>query len=165
MAYVSTESVDFQQTVERWIDQSGEILVLVRFSHAGGSRSFEFFTSIEAFRERLHELQAKTGVIVFAERQLPLRGRVDEAFIARAIEMIHEGQDFMVAGLDKTVIGKAEYYDWQVGDTREELREYLTDCLGKRVAFGPYPPWLEDSDTVTSAVVPYPDGRVEGGVY
>jgi hypothetical protein len=65
MSYRSTTSPAFLSTVERWIRDKGEILALIRFSHAAGSQSWEFFASLGALQERLAELPPDTCVIAF----------------------------------------------------------------------------------------------------
>jgi hypothetical protein len=45
------------------------------------------------------------------------------------------------------------------------LREELEGSRGVAVAVGLYPPWLEDTEDVISAVVPDEHGAVKSGVY
>jgi len=162
MAYDSTESACFQETVERWINQRGEVSALIRYSHCAGARSFEFFATLDAFREMLRSQAPRTCITVFAERQLPLRGVVNDEFIHQAQLLIPDGTEFLLAGLDRNRFG---WYAFHSDEKHSELLEILKAYCGERVALGPYPPWLVDSETVVSAVVPYPDGRVECGVY
>ena len=76
---LSTTDTKFLRTVEDWLHSQSEILVLIRYSRAAGSKSFEFFRSFERLRERLKELTPETSVTVFRKRQLPLRGIVGVA--------------------------------------------------------------------------------------
>ena len=55
---------------------------MIRFSHAAGSRSWEFFSSFARFRERIGQCEPRTCFIIFRKPQLPLRGVVDAEFIA-----------------------------------------------------------------------------------
>jgi hypothetical protein len=161
----STGGPHFLTTVRRWLAERGEVGVLLRFSYAAGSKSCELFESMGAFEARLATLAARTSVIVFQERQLPLRGLVDAAFVADATRQIGEDAEYLIAGLDETSAGSVKWFDFQAGEGRAALQEDLKDLLGKRVAVGPYPPWLEDGEHVISAVVPERDGSVVIGVY
>src|SRR5579859_2640626 len=82
MAYESTNSPGFLETIKTWIAENGEVLVLIRFSYAAGSKELEFFTSFTTFRQRLARFSPRTCVTVFRQRHLPLRGAIDDDFIA-----------------------------------------------------------------------------------
>lgn len=165
MAYESINNSIFQSTVARWISENHEVLAMIRFHAAGGAKSFEFFKSFDVFRSRLEELLPRTCVIVFRDQQLSLRGRVDDEFISRALTSISNQIEYLLVGLELTTIGKQSWYHESSGETHDELREALEDQLGCLVAVGPYPPFYEDNESVTSAVVPDPDGSVHTGVY
>ena len=53
MGYQSSQAPGFLKTVERWIADAGEVLVMIRFLHAAGNRSYEFFSSFDFFQERV----------------------------------------------------------------------------------------------------------------
>lgn len=164
MAYESTDSPAFLESVKTWLAENGEVLVLVRFSHAAGNQVFEFFTSFPAFEERIAQLRPMTCITVFREKQLPLRGSIDETFVEAALALVPDGKEYLIAGLDRIHCGPASWIPEWAGETHTEMREHLEDNRGARVAFGIYPPWLED-DGVVSAVVPQDDGTVVCGVY
>ena len=167
MSYQSTASPAFLSAVERWIRETDEVLVLIRFSHAAGDRSWEFFSSLSSFQERLAGLPPRTCVIVFREHALALRGVVDEAFIARALSAFQAGAGWILVSLEPITAGRASWFHHTSINTREELEEELGSefCVGRRVAVGREPDWLEDRDGLTAAVVPRPDGTVETGTY
>ena len=167
MQHRSTNDAAFRSTVERWIDESGEVLAVIRFAGGAGSRSFEFFTSIDAFIERIDELPPSASVTVLAELQLPIRGRVDDDFIQHACASIRDGDEWLIVCLDRITIGAASWYHDYAGDSNDELMGELRDeyCYGKIVAVGPYPAWLEDSRTVLTVFTPNPDGTVTIGAY
>jgi hypothetical protein len=157
----------FLSTARRWIEANGEILMMIRYHAICGARAFEFLHSLETFERTLQDIPPRTCVIVFRDRQLPLRGRVDEGFIHRAREMMREGEDFLIDDLEKTTVGAASWFDNAVVETHDELLKWLRDGAryGKAVACGPHPPWLEDNNAVISAVVPNEDGSVTAGAY
>jgi hypothetical protein len=165
MGYPSTDDLVFRAKVARWIAARGEVLALIRYSHSAGAKDFEFFTCEHAFRARLAGLPPRSCVTIFGERQFPLRGRVDDAFIDRALTLVPDGVEFAVVALER-VRGGPDAGLWQVvGERSLELAEALRAKGGELVAVGRYPPWLADGEEVVSAVVPNPDGSVAPGVY
>jgi hypothetical protein len=165
MAYQSTRSESFRRTACDWITRCGEVLALIRFSRAAGAKDFEFFTSPEAFEARLADLPVQTCVTLFRDRQLPIRGSVDEQFIDRALALIDVDSEWLLVALERTRYGEYSWFAHFAGETREELRADLQDNKGIPMACGQYPPWLVQSESVISAVVPDHDGVVRCGVY
>jgi hypothetical protein len=167
MAYRPTSDQAFGSTVQRWIDSNGEVLAMIRFHAAAGAKSFEFFSSNDDFNKRLRSLSPRTCIIVFRDRQLPLRGTVDEEFIQRALAFVPDGVEFLVVALERATVGKGSWFHDAAGETHDELLEELraSACYGKQVACGLYPPWLEDNQAVISAIVPNEDGSVTVGAY
>jgi hypothetical protein len=167
MSYCSAFDSTFLSTVEQWIDAKGEVLAMIRFAYSAGAKSFEFYDSFSAFNIRLRQLPPSTCVIVFHDFQLQLRGCFCDEFLLKARAMMQEGHEFLLVGLEKVTIGVASWYENVVVQTLAELdEEFRERCqLGKKYAFGPYPPWLEDCDTVISAVVPDEHGVVKSGAY
>lgn len=165
MSYQSASSSEFLTVADSWIRSQREVLAMIRFSHAGGNRSYEFFDKFGAFEKRLEELPAKTCVIVFRKQQLPLRGVVDTAFIQEAKQLVQDGEEYLFTELNQTIEGKHSWFRNDSDDSHIQMADDLHESLGARVAFGPFPPWIEDSDTVISAVVPQTNGDVICGVY
>jgi len=142
-----------------------EILSLIRYSRAAGDKSFEFFVSFDRLRERLGELKPQTSVIAFRQRQLPLRGVVDDEFIARCVNSIPDRSEFLVVETVQSTVGHALLFHHEAGATLKELREALERLRGNPVAVGKYPHWRSDSPDVISAYVPDEDGKVRAGIY
>lgn len=82
MELISASSREFLGRLDAWFESRPEILMLIRYSHAGGAKSFELFSSFRDIAERLLQLPPRTSVIAFRQPQLPLRGQVDDAFVA-----------------------------------------------------------------------------------
>ncbi len=122
---------------------------------------------MEAFKGRLQELRPRTCITVFRDQQLPLRGRVNEEFTRHALELVPDGTEFLIVALQKTAIGAASWFCEAAGESHGELVKELRgpNFYGKQVALGPYPPWLDDTNAVISAVVPDEDGIVTAGIY
>ena len=165
MSYDSSSSQKFLGTLAEWLSSQGEILLMIRYSHAAGSKDFEFFTAFDALTQRLKELPPKTCIIAFREAQLPIRGIVAESFIAECLRSIPDGSEYLAVERNITICGKASWFRHRAGETHDELRADLADSIGQEVAVGLYPPWLQDNADVISAVVPDQLGRVVTGAY
>jgi hypothetical protein len=104
-------------------------------------------------------------VIAFRQRQLPLRGLVDDEFIGKSLNFIRNGSEFLVVETVPRTAGSASWFHYDAGESLDELREALEGLRGKPVAVGEYPPWLEENLDVISAGVPDEDGNFRAGVY
>jgi hypothetical protein len=165
MTYQPTTAASFTNVVRDWITRQGELLTMIRFHAAAGNKEFRLFTSVAAFESVVHALPPRTCVIVFAGKRVPIRGRVDEAFIDAATRVVPEGTEWLAVALAQTTLGKASWFHFADGSTHSELISELREELGQEFAVGPYPAWLNDSETVVSAVVPERDGSVVVGIY
>ena len=165
MSDISASSKEFLGTLEHQLQSEPEILVLIRFSRAAGKKSFEFFSSIAALSERLRQLPASTAVTAFTKPQLPLRGVVDDAFIASCLSGIPEGSEFLVVETAPRTAGGRSWFHHSEGESHAELRGALEDSRGNPVAAGVYPVWWEQSPNTISAIVPDERGEVVHGIY
>jgi hypothetical protein len=163
--YQSTTDPQFLATLESWFSDQADILVLIRRSHAAGSKDFEFYRSFQELANRIRELPARTCVTCFRQRQLPLRGIVDDQFIETCLASIPDGLEYLLVETVKRTYGRQSWFHDSAGESHAELRGDLDDARGMPVAVGPYPDWLEDTDDVISAVVQNADGIVQAGVY
>jgi hypothetical protein len=164
MSYTSATDQKFLGTLESWLRSLPEILVLIRYP-ASGNREFEFFSSFEVLSNRIRQLPPNTSVIAFRQRQLPLRGIVDDQFIASCLGCILDRAKFLVVETARRAYGRKSWFHSAEGETHAELREALEGSRGVPVAVGPYPPWLEDTDDTVSAIVPDENGIVRVSVY
>jgi len=146
MTYAATTDPAFLQTLETWLQEQPEILVLFRYSYAAGSRDYEFFTSFQALAERLRQLAPRTSVIAFRKPQLPLRGIVDDEFISNCLTSIPEATEYLVVETIRRTYGQASWFHHDSGLTYKELQADLEESRGFPVAAGLHPPWLEDND-------------------
>ena len=159
---LSTDDSRFLARAERWLSEQGEILALFRYSHAAGSKDFFIFDAPEAFRAALQRASPQTSVIAFQQRQLTLRGVVDDALIQAARTLIPDGAEFLILQRESREDGWSMHAE---GVGHLELQECLTELSGHRIALGRYPPWLCDSEDVMEAIVPDRDGVVRRGIY
>ena len=129
-----------------------------------------FFSHAESFRAKLKGLAPDTNVIVWGDQQLPLRGKVDDVFIHRALEMIPEGAEYLILCLEKTVHDYRPHHYWEAfdhtsGETHEELGEALNEYRDRPVAVGLWPRWPEEDENTIEAYVPDHDGQIRPGPY
>jgi len=165
LSYVSTTDPNFLNTLEKWLQVQPEILILIRYSAAAGSRDFEFFRSFSDLLARLHKLPHRACVTAFHQPQLPFRGLVDDEFISKCLNNIPDGAEYLVAETVQRTYGSQSWFHHSAGMSHGELREELKTSRGTRVAVGLYPDWLEDNENVISAVVPDEDGVARVGIY
>ena len=161
----STTDKEFLKTLENWLRGQSEIMILIRYSREAGNKSFEFFSSFAALRERLAMLKAETSVTAFRKPQLPTRGRVDDEFIGNCLSLIPSGSEFLVLETDPRMATQQWLFHHEAGGALDELQLVLEALRGRLVAVGEYPQWLKDSPDVISAYVPHQDGTVKLGVY
>lgn len=165
MSYAPTTDPNFLARLKEWLRSRPEILVLIRYSHMAGSKDFEFFSSFESLARRIEKLPSLACIIAFREPQLPLRGIVDDRFIESCLSMIPDGSTYLLVETAPRSVGGVSWLHHTDGESHAELQEDLEDSRGASVVVGVYPPWIEDTDDVISAVVPDDQGRVNGGVY
>lgn len=164
-SYLSAKDSRFLNTLELWLRDQSEILVIIRYSRAAGAKSFEFFSSFTDLAQRLIELPPSTNIIAFRQPQLALRGTVDEAFVEKCIASIPETAEFLLVETAPQAAGKVSRFHHEAGQSHQELRAALENSRGRAVAVGVYPRWNEESPDVISAVVPDDHGDVKRGVY
>jgi len=165
MSYVPITDSQFLVALEAWLQAQPEILVLIRYSHAGGNREFEFFRSFQELSEKLRQLPPLACVTAFRQPQLPFRGVVDDEFIFKCLSSLPEGSEYLVVETVRRVYGRMSWFHHDAGVSHAELRDGLEECRGTPVAAGLYPPWLKDTEDVISAVVPDEHGVVRPGIY
>jgi len=152
--YTSTSDPKFLRTLESWLKGRCEILVLIRYSHAAGSKDFEFFASFQSLLERIRELPPRSSMTAFREAQLPIRGVVDDELISKCVKSIPDDAEYLVVETVRRVHGRRSWFHDYAGISKSELRDDLEESRGVPVAVGLYPTWLDDSENVVSAIVP-----------
>jgi hypothetical protein len=157
----STSDLRFLKPLESWFSSNSEILVLIWYSHAAGSKSFELFRSFSTLRERLCQLPPSTNVIAFKHLQLPLRSMVDDNFIAQCLSFISDGTEFLLLETN----AEAQWSNHVAGESHSELRGALESLQGCHVFVGEYPPVWDESPAVISGYVPDEHGVVTIGAY
>ena len=163
--YRPTTDPKFLGTLEGWFGTQAEILILFRVRAGAGAKEFEFHSAYHTALQRMRELPAGTCITAFKQPQLPLRGVVDDDFIARCLRSIPDGSEYLIVETVLTVAGSRSWFHDDSGETHRQLREDIEESRGLPVAVGLYPPALAENDDVIHAVVPDEDGVVRAGPY
>jgi hypothetical protein len=144
-------SPKFLDTVSQWIEAAGEVFVMLRYLRAGGAKGYAFIHSPNEFQRLVEACSTGTDIIVFRDRQLPLRGQVDDDFIARARTLIPAGAAYMGVRLAPRTLDDPRL-DGFFDDSMPELESELEASRGEALAFGPLPPFLDaDNEAMISA--------------
>lgn len=153
----------FLMQVREWLDERGEVFVVIRYAYAAGSKDYLFVTSYEGFEKLLKTLPPRADVIVFREPQLPIRGIADESTLKRAITEIPDGDEWFLLCME----GNSPREFLTAGDNSHlALKDVFEELKGKHIAVGIDPPWhLADSPHMQSGRIPLPDGTIAGGAF
>lgn len=162
----SAFSSRFRRTVETWLDANPELLVLNRLSRSAGRRDWYLITSVDELDLIVARSRPSDCLTVFSKPQL--RHRLiagDPTAAVLALTMLEETEE--------AVFGQIVEGDPQLRDAFEAVpgdESWVTEWLGDRpsslVAFGPYPPFLDESPAVAiDGLVPGEDGSLVMGVY
>ena len=138
---------DVQATAQAWLNETGELFVEVYYPHSGGSGTFYLLTSSADFQELIE--QAREGALFFVlkQKQFPLRGIVDDAFINQATVAIADDEDYLITDL---AIYPEHVSFFGDGQTHKQLLTDLHDLRGVLVGVGHEPDtnptyWKEDT--------------------
>ena len=165
MSLFATTDVRFLAILEGWFKTQNVVLIEMRYRCGAGSQDFELLPSFQALSEKFRVLPAGAFVTAFRKPQLPLRGLVDDNVVTMCLENIPNGAEYLVAETVRRVYGRHSFFHCGSGESHAELREELEEYRGAPVAAGLYPPVLEKSSDVLTAVVPDADGILRPGPY
>jgi len=141
----------YLETAREWIAATNEMFVVMLYIGMAGSKDYAFIKTFDEFLKLIENSSLGTEFVIFKDKQLPLRGTVTEPFISSAMEMIAEGEEYMLVELSPSS-PESLLHDGVMGDTHEDLEEDLTDRMGEMVALGPCPQfWDEDNERMVSA--------------
>jgi hypothetical protein len=165
---LSTHDEYFLRTARTWLAERGDLFVMLRLAYAGGQREYRFVRSEDDLMHWMDRLPSRTSVIIFRQPQLMLRGRVEDSFMAQAVECLSNEVGFVLHTPDYR--GELAIRIEGCGLNREgggypDLIEYLDELRGEWVAIGPDPPWLKDTEDVLGAYTPDIDGVARPGAY
>jgi hypothetical protein len=167
MSKISSTDKKFLATLQRWFRsrKQKEVLLMIRYAFAAGSKDFEIHTTYKALKARIRKLKPCTWIVVFRQAQLPVRGAVDEDLIQQCLACVADGSDYLISERTPRTYGRSTWYHWSSGRSHEKMLGDLEKLRGQEIAAGPYPAWLKETQDVVSAIVPDEDGAVKLGIY
>lgn len=141
----------FVQVVTAWLAAADKLFVLLRYLRSAGAKDYAFIHNETEFRQLIEACPEGTDIIVFRDRQLPIRGTVTPELIVETKSHISDGAEYLVV-----CMSPAEPNDLllsgSMGDTHATLIEDLCDINGKPVALGLCPRFIDaDNDAMISA--------------
>lgn len=162
---LSAKSGEFQSAIAVWLDQHGEVLVLVRLSRAAGNKDWYLLHSLDDLATVITRCRPSDCLTAFAGLYLPHRGRASEQLLASALDLVMSVEESVFGEQqpgDPELLGAIEA---EQGD-QAWVADWFEERRGRPVAFGEYPPFLSDDTTIAvDGIVPNVDGSVSRGVY
>jgi len=132
---VQDKRKQFLKTVERWIDERGE--VLVHYWHQFGCWHYRLYSDYEKAAAHFEDIVYPTqAVTVWKTYDFPIRGTVDKDFVNKAWLFFEEGIDgylFMSMGEEGV------YTPWASPYEAKDLKEPLDEEVGNQAVFGREP--------------------------
>ncbi len=136
------------QVLRDWFSASTELFVELDRPHSGASGDYYSLNSYLQFDDLLTKASPGAVCFVLRDKQLPLRGLVDDTFTQRALEWLEDG--------DYYIIVEPSSYPQAIrflgdGKTKFELEQELRELRGTDVWVGqdfkfPDLYWKENSD-------------------
>ena len=147
----------FLDQVFRWIDQNGEVMVVLRYLHTAGCRDLAVCKRQTEFETLIQYVPAATDIVVFRDPPFYKRGVVDQEFIAGAMADFSDNQEYILIELETR--SGAPTCVYEECNSSKELLASLMDLKGVDIAIGKRPAyWEPDSDTMISAAKDGIDG-------
>ena len=125
-------------------------MVIMRYLGGGGSKDFALIQSKDEFENLVQICPEGTDIIVFRDKQLPVRGIVNDKLIDQARQTIPETSEylFMLRTPDKPddpiCFGEFDY--------RSAMEQDIREWIGHEVAVGVCPHFIgPDNESMISA--------------
>lgn len=125
----------FLKTVERWIDERGE--VLVHYWHKYGCWHYRLYSDFEKAAAHFEAIVYPTqAVTIWKTYDFPIRGTVDEGFVKKAWLFFEEGRDdYLFMSMEEEGV----YTPWATPYEAKDLKETLDEEVGNQAIFGREP--------------------------
>lgn len=116
--------------IEEVISVNGEILVQVDYPHSGGDgRTLYLLKSFDQFSDLVsRQYWPEIEIIVFCEKQFPLRGKPTEELLEEAIKLIPDGERFSMVDLEDLYPAALDHVGH--GSSHVELRSEFLEING-----------------------------------
>ena len=119
-----------------WLQESGELYVDLDRPHSGGSNSSSYFVDrLSGLKEIVsQETHPEVLLHIFREKLYTIRGNMDDALLAAALEQIPDRQWFSILTVVEDPLAPAERIG--SGDCHDELRDEFIRLKGRNVRIG-----------------------------
>jgi hypothetical protein len=124
MSLKSAAGQEFLKTLENWLGSQTEVLVLIRYSRAAGTRIWvrQVFCSVAG---KVAAMPAEMCVTVFRNPQLQLRGTVDDEFIGKCLSRVPDGSEYAVMDMALTRLARSSFDNFSAGESHDEVRPWI----------------------------------------
>lgn len=162
MELYNIRTKEFKSTGHSVIQQSKEVLILVRYPFQAGNRDFLLLKSGHEFEEFLSSRKPKESVTIFKDFQTLKEGTITESFIDETLTQLSPKSSGWVVIFPEQQKQKAT--NWRYAETKTEMRETLRNHLGRIVKILEEPDWFDES-SVVHGFEPDEDGQIRPGAY
>ena len=136
----STDDPRFLNTVKNWIENDGEVYVMLWFHRAGGTRHSGLPDSFAHFNSILDSVSIHCTVDVYRHPSFPIRGIVNDELIQRVLADFPDGVAWFLMVFEQE--NDRETAIDEYGDKSQiALLEQLKGYAGKYVVIGPDVHW------------------------
>jgi hypothetical protein len=163
MSLRSVYDPTFLTQVHQWIQETGEVFIVIRYAYMAGAKDYIFVPSFEQFEELIHSLPPLADVSVFKERKLPIRGIANNELLEVALKSITDGEWWFLLCRHGD---KPSDFSSDGANSHQEMCRIFEEFHGEYIAIGLDPPFHEnDNENMQSGIVPHQDGSVLAGAY
>jgi hypothetical protein len=148
----------FVAKVADWLASSDELFVVLRYLRSAGAKDYAFIRDDAEFQQLVHACSDGTDIIVFRDSQLPIRGTATPELITDITNQIPDGEEYLAVCTSPQRQGDLRL-SGSIGDSHSSLIEDLTDFVGRPVAVGLCPRFI-DADNY--AMISASKGGIDG---
>jgi len=119
-----------------WLQETGELYMDLDRPHSGGlNNSLYFLDNLSRLKCIVsQETHPEVCIYIFRKKHYPIRGILDDALLASALEEMPDRQDFSILSPGDHPLGAFDVIGF--GDCHDELREEFIRLKGKQVRVG-----------------------------
>jgi len=143
-------TVEYLSTCRSWINEYGELLVVIRYLRVG-SRDYALIRTVDEFDQLISVCPEGADIIVFKDPLLPFRGKCSIALVSEIVTNMKHHPEYLYVKTNLEKLGDPRLFG-EEGYTKETLKSDLEEHLGENIAVGPCPNYIvEDQQAMISA--------------
>ncbi len=155
MALISTDDPAFQQTIEKWLQESSDLFVKVYYPHTAGEQYLYLLRTVQDFEQLVSKARSNAIIFVLRNMQFPIRGIVDDNLIARALELVAPTEAYDIVS-PVFFPEKVEYLEESGSTTRAQYLQDLENLRGKVIFTGKaavMPEWYWEPNPAENSLI------------